>query len=38
MIYQEAKYKPQSRKAETMAARGELRDWKILCSVRMLSP
>lgn len=37
MKYQETKYKPHSRKADTMAARGELRDWNILSSVRMVS-
>jgi hypothetical protein len=38
MKYQETKYKPQSRKADRMAARGELRDWNILSSVRIASP
>jgi hypothetical protein len=37
MKYQEAKYRPHSRKADTMAARGELRDCKILSSVRIAS-
>jgi hypothetical protein len=36
MTYQETKYKPQSRKADKMAARGELRDWIILSNVRMV--
>ena len=39
MMYQETKYSPQSTKAESIAARGELPDRNILRNVRiMLSP